>query len=149
MEKSIKTRMGELKESGLKATVPRIKVLQVFEQSQARHLSAEDVYRTLLAEHADVGLATIYRVLMQFAQAGILRRSHFETGKSVFELNRGHHHDHLVCVRCGRVEEFVDVDIEARQEEIARSKGFKLQEHALSLYGMCAKCQQEDSSARR
>ena len=109
------THADELKNSGLKATLPRIKVLEVFQKTTQRHMSAEDVFRVLLAEHADIGLATVYRVLMQFEQAGILSRSHFESGKAVFELNEGKHHDHLVCLDCGRVEEFFDAEIEKRQ----------------------------------
>lgn len=129
----------DLKSSGLKATLPRIKILEVFQTSAVRHLTAEDVYRTLLAEHSDIGLATVYRVLMQFEQAGILSRNHFESGKSVFELNEGQHHDHLVCLDCGRVEEFFDADIESRQRLVAQTRGFSLQEHALSLYANCTK----------
>lgn len=131
-------RIDELKTNGLKATVPRLKVMQIFQDSPRRHLSAEDVYRVLLEQHSDIGLATVYRVLMQFVQAGLLERRHFEGGKAVFELNEGGHHDHLVCVRCGSVEEFLDPDIEARQHAIARQRGFELQEHALALYGLCA-----------
>jgi len=127
----------ELKSSGLKATLPRIKILGVFQASTVRHLTAEDVYKVLLAEDSDIGLATVYRVLMQFEQAGILTRSHFESGKSVFELDEGQHHDHLVCLDCGRVEEFFDAEIEARQREVAQRRGFALQEHALSLYANC------------
>jgi len=129
----------DLKSSGLKATLPRIKILEVFQTSDVRHLTAEDVYKHLLAEGSDIGLATVYRVLMQFEQAGILTRSHFESGKSVFELNEGKHHDHLVCLDCGRVEEFYDPEIEARQRQIAQARGFELQEHALSLYAGCTK----------
>jgi Fur family ferric uptake transcriptional regulator len=131
---------GDIKTSGLKATLPRIKVLEIFQQSEHRHLSAEDVYKALLAEGSDVGLATVYRVLMQFAEAGLLTRSHFETGKAVFELNEGKHHDHLVCLKCGRVEEFYDAAIEKRQRAIAEAMGFELQEHALALYGLCSNC---------
>ena len=131
------THAEELKSSGLKATLPRIKILEVFQQSVDRHLTAEDVYKTLLNEGSDIALATVYRVLMQFEQAGILARSHFESGKSVFELNEGSHHDHLLCLTCGRVEEFFDAEIEARQREVAASRGFTLQEHALSLYAVC------------
>jgi Fur family ferric uptake transcriptional regulator len=131
------THAEELKSSGLKATLPRIKILEVFQQSVDRHLTAEDVYKALLAEGSDIALATVYRVLMQFEQAGILARSHFESGKSVFELNEGTHHDHLLCLTCGRVEEFFDPEIEARQREVAASRGFTLQEHALSLYAVC------------
>jgi Fur family ferric uptake transcriptional regulator len=128
----------ELKSSGLKATLPRIKILEVFQASSVRHLTAEDVYKALLAEGADIGLATVYRVLMQFEQAGILLRNHFESGKSVFELDQGQHHDHLVCLDCGRVEEFFDAEIEARQREVAQQRGFSLHEHALSLYATCS-----------
>jgi Fur family ferric uptake transcriptional regulator len=133
------THAEELKNSGLKATLPRIKVLEVFQNTQQRHMSAEDVFRVLLAEHADIGLATVYRVLMQFEQAGLLTRSHFESGKSVFELNEGQHHDHLVCLTCGRVEEFYDAEIEKRQRAVAHARGFELHEHALSLYAACTK----------
>ena len=133
------THADELKNSGLKATLPRIKVLEVFQKSPQRHMSAEDVYKLLLTEGADVGLATVYRVLTQFEQAGLLSRTHFETGKAVFELNEGRHHDHLVCLTCGKVEEFYDEAIEARQQAIARERGFELQEHALSLYAVCVK----------
>ncbi|MCK6434776.1 MAG: ferric iron uptake transcriptional regulator [Burkholderiaceae bacterium] len=131
------THAEELKSSGLKATLPRIKVLEVFQRSAQRHMTAEDVFKALLAEGADIGLATVYRVLMQFEQAGLLSRSHFESGKSVFELNEGRHHDHLVCLTCGRVEEFFDPEIEKRQRAVAQSKGFELQDHSLSLYAVC------------
>jgi len=133
------TRADDLKSSGLKATGPRLKILDVFQRSPERHLTAEDVYKVLLAEDADIGLATVYRVLMQFEQAGLLSRSHFESGKSVFELNEGRHHDHLVCLTCGRVEEFYDAQIEARQRAVAEARGFELQDHALSMYANCVK----------
>jgi Fur family ferric uptake transcriptional regulator len=133
------THADELKNSGLKATLPRIKVLEVFQKTQQRHMSAEDVYKVLLAEDAEVGLATVYRVLMQFEQAGILSRTHFETGKAVFELNEGKHHDHLVCLDCGRVEEFYDAEIEKRQRSVAHARGFELHDHALALYAACTK----------
>ena len=139
----------DLKSSGLKATLPRLKILEVFQTSDIRHLTAEDVYKHLLTEGSDIGLATVYRVLMQFEQAGILTRSHFESGKSVFELNEGKHHDHLVCLDCGRVEEFYDPEIEARQREIAQARGFQLQEHALSLYAGCTKIDCPHRPARR
>ena len=129
----------ELKNSGLNATLPRIKVLEVFQKTSQRHLSAEDVYKLLLADGADVGLATVYRVLLQFEQAGLLSRNHFESGKAVFELNEGKHHDHLVCVDCGRVEEFFDAEIEQRQRNVAQVRGFELQDHALALYAACTK----------
>jgi len=119
--------------------VPRLKILEIFQTSEERHMSAEDVYRILLAEHMDIGLATVYRVLTQFEQAGLLSRNNFESGKAIYELNEGKHHDHLVCLDCGRVEEFFDAEIEQRQQSIARARGFALQEHALSLYGNCTK----------
>jgi Fur family ferric uptake transcriptional regulator len=128
-----------LKDIGLKATLPRRKILELFETSKVRHLSAEDVYRALLAEGLDVGLATVYRVLTQFEHAGLLTRQRFETGKAVFELNQGGHHDHLVCLQCGRVEEFYDAEIERRQSEIARARGFALHAHSLALYADCVK----------
>ena len=129
----------DLRNAGLKATLPRLKIIDVFEQSRQRHLSAEDVYRQLLADGVDVGLATVYRVLTQFEQAGLLVRHHFETGKAVFELNEGKHHDHLVCLQCGRVEEFYDAEIEKRQARIAHDRGFEISEHALYLYADCTK----------
>ncbi len=129
----------ELKSMGLKATLPRLKVLEIFQLGRHRHMSAEDVYRELLSDSQDVGLATVYRVLTQFEQAGILKRSNFESGKAVYELDEGQHHDHLVCLQCGRVEEFVDAEIERRQQRIARDRGFALQDHALALYANCTK----------
>ena len=132
-------RAEELKSSGLKATLPRLKILEVFERTPRRHMTAEDVYKALIGEGSDIGLATVYRVLMQFEQAGLLTRSNFESGKSVFELNQGQHHDHLVCLTCGRVEEFYDPEIETRQREVASSRGFELQEHSLALYATCTK----------
>ena len=133
------TQPEDLRNAGLKATLPRLKIINVFEQSRQRHLTAEDVYRQLLADGLDVGLATVYRVLTQFEQAGLLVRHHFETGKAVFELNEGHHHDHLVCLQCGRVEEFYDAEIEKRQARIAHDRGFEISEHALYLYADCTK----------
>ena len=129
----------DLKNSGLKTTLPRLKILNLFEQSSVRHLSAEDVYKELINEGEDIGLATVYRVLTQFEQAGLLERHHFENGKAVFELKGDGHHDHLVCLQCGRVEEFYDAEIEKRQTAIAKERGFKLQEHSLSLYADCIK----------
>ena len=131
--------IDELKNTGLKATLPRLKILDVFQKGQQRHMTAEDVFRVLLDERSDIGLATVYRVLMQFEQAGLLTRSNFESGKAVYELNEGQHHDHLVCLDCGRVEEFFDAEIEKRQQMVAKSRGFALQEHALSLYANCTK----------
>lgn len=133
------TNPTDLKNIGLKATLPRLKILEIFQHSPVRHLTAEDVYRGLLNEQLDIGLATVYRVLTQFEQAGLLSRSNFESGKAVFELNEGTHHDHLVCIDCGRVEEFFDPEIEKRQHTVAEERGFKLQEHALALYGACTK----------
>jgi Fur family ferric uptake transcriptional regulator len=126
-----------LKSTGLKATLPRLKILELFQKSNQRHLSAEDIYRTVLEERSDIGLATVYRVLLQFEQAGLLKRSNFESGKSVYELNEGEHHDHLVCLDCGRVEEFFDAEIEDRQHQIAKLKGFEIADHSLSLYAHC------------
>ena len=133
------THADELKSSGLKATLPRIRILEVFQKTSLRHMTAEDVYKALLFDGSDIGLATVYRVLMQFEQAGILSRNHFESGKSVFELNEGTHHDHLVCLDCGRVEEFFDAEIEKRQRAVAAERGFELQDHALSMYAVCRK----------
>src|SRR4030066_204651 len=121
----------DLKNAGLKATTPRLKILNLFETSDVRHLTAEDVYKILLADNEDVGLATIYRVLTQFEQAGLLIRHHFEGDKAVFELNQGKHHDHLVCLQCGKVEEFYDSDIEKRQDKVAKDRGFVVREHSL------------------
>lgn len=140
---------NSLKESGLKATLPRMKILDLFQRSTERHLSAEDVYRLLLAEELDVGLATIYRVLTQFEQAGLLQRHHFESGKAVFELDKGDHHDHMVCLDCGKVEEFYDPEIEARQNAIAKEKGFHIREHAMYLYAECVKPECPNKTARK
>ena len=133
------TNIEELKSTGLKATIPRLKILEVFQRSSQRHMSAEDVFKVLLLENSDVGLATVYRVLTQFEQASILSRSQFEGGKSVYELNEGQHHDHLVCLDCGKVEEFYDPEIENRQQAVAQAKGFTITDHALSLYARCTK----------
>ncbi|MGB8251054.1 MAG: ferric iron uptake transcriptional regulator [Azonexus sp.] len=139
-----------LKNMGLKATVPRLKILELFEKSSLRHMTAEDVYRMLIADNMDIGLATVYRVLTQFEQAGLLERHFFESGKAVFEINRGSHHDHLVCIDCGRVEEFYDAEIERRQNSIAEERGFAIEEHALYLYARCAKtnCPNREKSAK-
>ncbi len=143
------TRMDDLKSSGLKATLPRIKILEVFQNTERRHMTAEDVFKALLVEGADIGLATVYRVLMQFEQAGLLSRSNFESGKAVFELNEGAHHDHLVCLDCGHVEEFYDAEIEQRQRAVTIARGFELQEHSLSLYARCTKtgCERKAAGA--
>ena len=130
-----------LKNIGLKATYPRLKILDLFQSSDQRHLTAEDVYRALMNDGMDIGLATVYRVLTQFEQAGLLERHYFESGKAVFELNEGGHHDHLVCMQCGKVEEFFDPEIERRQNKIAEERGFAIRDHALYLY---ADCQREN-----
>lgn len=129
----------ELKNAGLKATLPRLKVLSLFENSKERHLSAEDIYKIMITAGEDVGLATVYRVLTQFEQAGLLIRHHFESGKAVFELNSEGHHDHIVCVKCGRVAEFYDEEIEKRQKAAAEENGFIMQDHSLTIYGICKK----------
>jgi len=131
--------IDELKSTGLKATLPRLKILEIFQTGGQRHMTAEDVFRVLLVDRSDIGLATVYRVLTQFEQAGILSRSHFESGKAVYELNEGQHHDHLVCLDCGRVEEFYDAEIEKRQNDVATTKGFIIADHALSLYAHCTR----------
>jgi Fur family ferric uptake transcriptional regulator len=130
---------SDLKTIGLKATLPRLRILELFEKSEVRHLSAEDVYKKLLDEGTDTGLATVYRVLTQFEQAGLLMRHHFETGKAVFELNQGGHHDHLVCIQCGHVEEFYDSEIEKRQIKVAADHGFKIHDHSLHIYADCTR----------
>ena len=131
------TNIDELKSTGLKATLPRLKILEIFQKGGQRHMTAEDVFRVLLEERSDVGLATVYRVLTQFEQAGLLMRSNFESGKAVYELDQGGHHDHFVCTACGKVEEFYDAEIEKRQNAVAKAKGFKIADHALSLYAHC------------
>ena len=133
---------SDIKEAGLKATLPRVRILNIMEASGVRHLSAEDVYKALLEQGEDVGLATVYRVLTQFEAAGLVNRHHFEGGLSVFELNHGSHHDHILCVKCGTVAEFVDEIIEERQRSIAVKAGFTMTDHCLYIYGVCEKCQQ-------
>lgn len=129
----------DLKTIGLKATLPRLRILELFEKSDVRHLAAEDVYKKLVEEGTDTGLATVYRVLTQFEQAGLLMRHHFESGKAVYELNQGSHHDHLVCLQCGHVEEFYDAEIEKRQEKVAKDRGFRIHDHSLHIYADCSK----------
>lgn len=131
----------ELRRVGLKVTTPRLKILEILESSSQHHLSAEDVYRQLLDSSEDVGLATVYRVLTQFETAGLVTRHNFEGGHSIFELNQGHHHDHLVCVKCGGVEEFVDPVVESRLHEIVAKSHYKMTDHSLNIYGLCPKCQ--------
>ena len=130
---------SDLKNIGLKATLPRLKILDLFEQSNKRHMTAEEVYRLLTDEGQDIGLATVYRVLTQFEQAGLLMRHHFDSDKAVFELNQGDHHDHLVCLQCGKVEEFFDAEIEKRQQRIAKERGFVIHDHSLQIYADCIK----------
>lgn len=133
----------ELKKAGLKATQPRLTILKVLEEGNRRHMSAEDVYRALLEAHEDIGLATVYRVLTQFEAAGLVHRHNFEGSHAVFELDEGKHHDHLLCVKCGRVDEFVDETIEARQRDIASQRGYAITDHSLYIYGVCPACQHE------
>lgn len=138
----------DLKKAGLKATLPRIKILQILENAEPRHMSAEDVYKVLLETGEDVGLATVYRVLTQFESAGLVSRHNFEGGHAIFELNEGRHHDHILCVRCGRLDEFVDETIEQRQRAIAREHGFAMTDHSLTIYGICEECQKEEQKKR-
>ena len=136
----------DLKSTGLKATLPRLKILEIFQTTQQRHMTAEDVFRVLLGERSDIGLATVYRVLMQFEQAGILLRSNFEGAKAVYELNEGQHHDHLICTSCDKVEEFYDPEIEKRQQMVAQQRGWSIQDHSMSLYGLCAACLKKNNA---
>jgi Fur family ferric uptake transcriptional regulator len=138
----------DIRNAGLKVTLPRIKILEMLENrgNAERHLTAEEVYKSLITEGEEIGLATVYRVLTQFEAAGLVKRHHFEGGNSVFELNRGEHHDHMVCVECGHVEEFSDEVIEKRQQEIAGQKGFALTDHSLCLYGVCYNCRKNQTS---
>lgn len=129
----------DLKKAGLKATLPRLKILDILENSRQRHMSAEDVYKALLDAGEEVGLATVYRVLTQFEAAGLVIRHNFEGGPAVFELERGHHHDHIVCVQCGRVEEFFDQTIEDRQRDVVASRGYEINDHSLVIYGNCTR----------
>ena len=127
----------DLRNAGLKVTLPRLKILEILEGDGVRHKSAEDIYKSLLSSNEDIGLATVYRVLTQFEAAGLVTRHHFENGMAVFELNRGDHHDHIVCLDCGKVEEFVDADIEERQKTIAAQRGFDIHDHSMIIYGRC------------
>jgi Fur family ferric uptake transcriptional regulator len=128
---------NDLRKAGLKVTLPRMKILEILETNETRHMSAEDVYKVLLEAEEDIGLATVYRVLTQFEAAGLVTRHHFEGGHSVFELNEGHHHDHIVCVQCGKVVEFLDQTIEQIQEQVAKREGFRIRDHSLIIYGDC------------
>ena len=132
---------ADLKKAGLKITLPRMKILELLESSQSRHQSAEDIYKSLLSQNEEIGLATIYRVLTQFEDAGLVTRHHFESGQAVFELNQGEHHDHLVCTSCGKVVEFMDDVIEQHQNQIAKDNNFIISEHSLIIYGLCETCQ--------
>ncbi|NOQ77205.1 MAG: ferric iron uptake transcriptional regulator [Methylococcaceae bacterium] len=135
---------NDLRNVGLKVTLPRVKILEILEkQTDQRHLSAEQVYKILLSEDEEIGLATVYRVLTQFEAAGLVTRHHFEGGNSIFELNKGNHHDHIVCMKCGKVDEFTDAVIEKRQEDIAEKLGYDLTDHSLYLYGFCSQCQKK------
>lgn len=134
----------DLRKAGLKVTLPRMKILEILENSDSRHFSAEDVYKMLLESDEDIGLATVYRVLTQFETAGLVTRHHFESGHSVFELNQGNHHDHIVCVRCGRVDEFMDETIERLQHEISEKAGYRMTDHCLYIYGICKDCQEKE-----
>lgn len=130
----------DLRKAGLKVTLPRLKILEILANADPHHMSAEDVYKTLLESGDDVGLATVYRVLTQFETAGLVKRHNFEGDHAVFEIEQGEHHDHLVCVKCGRVDEFIDEAIEKRQEVIAKQSGFKMTDHSLTIYGICKRC---------
>lgn len=151
-EPSRKQQSVDLKTMGLKVTVPRLKILDLFqklsesEEGGKRHLSAEEVYKLLLNENSDIGLATVYRVLTQFENAGILMRHHFDEGRATYELQEGRHHDHVVCVRCGKVEEFVDPEIERAQRQVAARKGYELTDHSLVLYGVCSDCRRKEQT---
>ncbi len=136
---------SDLKKVGLKATLPRLKILEILESNPVRHMSAEDVYKALLKTDEEIGLATVYRVLTQFESANLVKRLHFDSGHSVFELEQGQHHDHIVCVKCGKVEEFLDETIEERQRLIAKDKGFTITDHSLYIYGLCGDCQKLDA----
>lgn len=132
---------SDLRNVGLKVTLPRVKILEILEkQTEQRHLSAENVYKILLSEGEEIGLATVYRVLTQFETTGLVTRHHFEGGNSIFELNKGAHHDHIVCMKCGKIDEFTDAVIEKRQDDIAKKLGYELTDHSLCLYGFCSKC---------
>ena len=131
----------ELRKAGLKVTLPRVKIMQILESAHDRHMSAEDVYKALRDADEDVGRATVYRVLTQFESAGLVMRHHFEGGHSVFEMTPEDHHDHIVCTKCGKVEEFYDRIIEEQQEKAAKRLGFEISDHSLYLYGVCEECQ--------
>lgn len=137
---------SDLKKAGLKVTIPRVKILEILENASSHHLSAEDVYRVLLESGQDIGLATVYRVLTQFEEAGLVIRHNFAEGHSVFELDHGTHHDHVVCIKCGRVEEFIDPVIEERQQYVAKQAGYTITDHSLNIYGICGVCQRSEGN---
>ncbi|KAA3626408.1 MAG: ferric iron uptake transcriptional regulator [Proteobacteria bacterium] len=138
----------DIRNAGLKVTQPRLRILDMFESSPARHMGAEEVYRNLLEDGHDIGLATVYRVLTQFEAAGLLTRHHFESGHAVYELTQSKHHDHIVCVRCGRVDEFRNDEIEKLQRSIAEKAGYEITDHVLYIYGLCSPCRQKETSAK-
>lgn len=139
---------GELRRAGLKVTIPRLRILELLEQGQGRHMSAEEVYHDLHAGGEDIGLATVYRVLTQFEQVGLVKRHHFEGSSAVFELNQGPHHDHIVCIQCGRVDEFMDATIEEQQRQVAQRLGYAMTGHSLHIYGVCASCTTKEDQER-
>lgn len=141
--KQTNTEGVDLKKAGLKVTHPRVKILHIMENSEKRHLGAEEIYKALLETGEDVGLATVYRVLTQFESAGLVVRHHFEEGHSVYEVNLGEHHDHILCVKCGRVDEFIDETIEERQRAIARRFDYEITDHYLNIYGICPDCRKK------
>ncbi len=139
----------QLRQAGLKVTTPRLKILELLEQATTRHLSAEDIYKTFSELGEDIGLATVYRVLTQFEEAGLVKRRNFEEGYSVFELNQGPHHDHLVCIKCGKVDEFVDETIEKRQRNVAEKASYQMTDHSLIIYGVCSTCSKKHPINKR
>lgn len=134
----------DIRDAGLKVTLPRLKILDMLEKSSNRHLSAEDMYKALMDNGEEIGLATVYRVLTQFEAAGLVKRHHFEGGNSVFELSETEHHDHILCVKCGRVDEFIDEIIEERQHAVAKDMGYEMTDHSLYMYGVCSECNKKD-----
>lgn len=138
----------DIRKAGLKVTLPRVKILEVLENNENGHFSAEDVYKLLLETGEEIGLATVYRVLTQFETAGLVTRHHFDSGHSVFEMNQGGHHDHIVCVMCGRVDEFIDDTIEKLQHEIAEKAGYEMTDHSLYIYGICRDCRTGENKTK-
>lgn len=144
---SSKLESKDIRKVGLKVTLPRLKILEMLESGDSRHMSAEDLYKALLESGEEIGLATVYRVLTQFESAGLVNRLNFESGHSVFEINQGKHHDHMLCIKCGRVDEFIDDAIEARQAAIAERMGYDMTDHSLYIYGVCPDCRAEGTSS--